>query len=119
MSGEFQVRPSFAERFPSSTVKTMLRDVLKAELTGVSYDVSSTPDQSKRIADAVRNQLKNLALPRYKFMVQVVVGEQRGEGVRMGCRTFWDTDTDAYASDTFINVSGGTHTPACAIALPF
>ena len=38
-------------------------------------------------------------------MVQVVVGEQRGEGVRMGCRTFWDTDTDAYASDTFINVS--------------
>ena len=45
-----------------------------------------------------------LGLPRYKFMVQVVIGEQRGEGVRMGCRTFWDTDTDAYASDTFINV---------------
>ena len=104
--------------------------------------------QTKNIADNIRNRLKGarvfhggdtfgtlssravprrargrflaeLGLPRYKFMVQVVVGEQRGEGVRMGCRTFWDTDTDAYASDTFINVSGGTHTPACAIALPF
>ena len=49
-------------------------------------------------------------------MVQVVVGEQRGEGVRMGCRTFWDTDTDAYASDTFINVSG-TDAPARVFAL--
>ena len=31
------------------------------------------------------------------------MGEQRGEGVRMGCRTFWDTDTDSYASETFVN----------------
>ena len=53
-------------------------------------------------------------------MVQVVIGEQRGEGVRcapnlnsvtprrnhsMGCRTFWDRDTDTYASETFINDS--------------
>jgi hypothetical protein len=37
-------------------------------------------------------------------MVQVVIGEQRGEGVRMGCRCFWDADTDSYVSDTFVNV---------------
>ena len=35
---------------------------------------------------------------------QVVIGEQRGEGVRMGCRCFWDPDTDAYAEDTYRNV---------------
>ena len=53
----------------------------------------------------IRNKLKALDLPRYKFFVQVVIGEQRGEGVRMGCRTFWDADTDAYASETFVNDS--------------
>lgn len=36
-------------------------------------------------------------------MVQVVMGEQKGEGVRMGCRCFWDSDTDNYASETFTN----------------
>jgi len=41
--------------------------------------------------------------PRYKFVVQVVIGEQRGEGVRMGCRCFWDADTDNYAEDTYRN----------------
>jgi tctex1 domain-containing protein 2 len=42
-------------------------------------------------------------MPRYKYMVQVVVGEQRGEGIRVGCRTLWDSDTDAYANATFMN----------------
>ncbi|ELU01365.1 hypothetical protein CAPTEDRAFT_90344 [Capitella teleta] len=42
---------------------------------------------------------------RYKFVVQVVIGEQRGEGVKMGCRCFWDSDSDSYAQDLFLNDS--------------
>lgn len=65
---------------------------------------------------------------RYKYVVQVVVGEQRGEAVRseqhtsfacsgiepfkerdftcrMGCRCFWDPKTDDYAQQVFSNVS--------------
>ena len=38
-------------------------------------------------------------------MVEVVLGEQRGEGVRMGTRCLWDADTDNYASDVFMNDS--------------
>ena len=58
-------------------------------------------------------KLKNeLELPRYKFVVQVVVGEQRGEGVRMGCRCFWDADTDAYAEESYRNDS-----PFCVAAV--
>ena len=44
-------------------------------------------------------------LQRYKYMVHVVIGQQRGEGVRMGCRCLWDQNTDNFASDTFVNVS--------------
>ena len=58
---------------------------------------------TKKIADEIRTRLKAQDLPRYKYMVQVVIGEQRGEGVRMGCRTFWDADTDAYANATYVN----------------
>ena len=35
----------------------------------------------------------------------MVIGEQRGEGVRMGCRCFWDSDTDNYAEETYRNDS--------------
>ena len=65
--------------------------------------------------------LLDLGLDRYKLIVQTVIGEQRGEGVkyvlinlyqvyyiiylRMGCRCLWDMDTDNYAQDIFMNVS--------------
>lgn len=42
-------------------------------------------------------------LPRYKFLVQVIIGEQRGAGVRMASRCFWDPESDGMATDTFIN----------------
>ena len=42
---------------------------------------------------------------RYKFMVNVCIGEQRGQGVRVGNRMFWDEDTDAYASESYHNDS--------------
>lgn len=38
-------------------------------------------------------------------MVQVVVGQQRGAGVRMGSRCLWDSVTDNKASETLVNVS--------------
>ena len=47
----------------------------------------------------------DLKLPRYKIMVQVVVGQQRGAGVRMGSRCLWDAVTDNKASETLVNVS--------------
>ena len=48
----------------------------------------------------------------------MVIGEQRGEGVRMGCRCFWDPDTDAYAEDTYRNVRALDQIPAPLAGLP-
>ncbi|EDK97789.1 RIKEN cDNA 0610012D17, isoform CRA_c [Mus musculus] len=39
------------------------------------------------------------------MVVQVVIGEQRGEGVFMAARCFWDADTDNYTHDVFMNDS--------------
>ena len=47
------------------------------------YNPELTGQWTREIADEIKSKLKNdLELPRYKFVVQVVVGEQRGEGVR-------------------------------------
>ena len=68
------------------------------------YNPELTAQWTREIADEIKNKLKNeLDLPRYKFVVQAVVGEQRGEGVRMGCRCLWDADTDNYVEDSYRN----------------
>ena len=63
-----------------------------------------TSKWSKEIADSVRDKLKELQIPRYKYMVQVVVGERKSQGVRMGCRCLWDSETDNFATAEFSNV---------------
>ena len=99
------VRPKYRQRASVNAMKEIIRNILEAELGGQTYQLDLCTVQTKKICDDIRNKLKEQNLPRYKYMVQVVIGQQRGEGVRMGCRTFWDADTDAYASETFINDS--------------
>lgn len=38
-------------------------------------------------------------------MVQVIIGEQHGAGIKTASRCLWDADSDAYATDVFVNVS--------------
>jgi len=103
MADSDATRPAYRKRASVNAMKEIIRSVLDKELTGATYSLDNASASTKKIADIIRAKLKALDLPRYKFMTQVVVGEQRGEGVRMGCRTFWDTDTDSYASETFVN----------------
>ena len=86
-------------------VKEIIRDVLASKLKGQSYHMEYTSKWSKEIADSVRDKLKELQIPRYKYMVQVVVGERKSQGVRMGCRCLWDSETDNFATAEFSNVS--------------
>ncbi len=53
---------------------------------------------TKELADKSKNALKSLDKDkRYKYMVQVIVGQNTGYGIRMGSRQFWDSDTDDVA----------------------
>jgi hypothetical protein len=49
-----------------------------------------------------------MGLPRYKFMVQVIVGENKGEGVQIGSRCLWDSATDNMATDSATSVRQAT-----------
>jgi hypothetical protein len=48
-----------------------------------------------------------LAFPRYKLVVQVVLGQSKDQGVKIASRCLWDTETDNHASFFFKNVSSG------------
>lgn len=48
--------------------------------------------------------ITDLKMKRYKHIVQVTIGELKGAGVKSGVRCLWDSETDAYTSDFFMNV---------------
>ena len=77
--------------------------MLVSSLQGKEYDQNETGGWTKEIATAIKAKLKELKLPRYKFLVQVIIGEMKGAGVRCGCRCLWDQQTDKVAEATFQN----------------
>lgn len=86
-------------------VKDLINSVLVDHLKGKEYDQNETGAWTKEIATAIKAKLKDLKLPRYKFLVQVIIGEMKGAGVRCGCRCLWDQQTDKVAEATFQNDS--------------
>ncbi|XP_010894276.2 tctex1 domain-containing protein 2 [Esox lucius] len=101
----YLIRPNYQHKFKPSVVKECIRDILREQLSGVLYDPDDIPVLSRSLADCIKGKLKDVGFDRYKLVVQVVIGEQRGEGVRMAARCFWDADTDNYAQDIFMNDS--------------
>ncbi|XP_068810485.1 dynein light chain Tctex-type protein 2B isoform X2 [Struthio camelus] len=99
----YSLRPGFQRRFKSSTVKECIHAILKEKLTNVQYIPEEMPQLTKSLSEMIKDRLKDEGFDRYKMVVQVVIGEQRGEGVNMAARCFWDADTDSYAHDVFMN----------------
>jgi hypothetical protein len=99
------VHPEYKNKFRPGPVREIIREVLQSKLEKATYNIDAMHNVTRQIADDIKDRVKELALPRYKIVVQVTIGEQRGQGVRMGSRCFWDSDTDSYASETFANES--------------
>ena len=58
---------------------------------------------TREISDEIKQALKEEEWKHYKIVVQVVIGEQRGEGVNMAARCLWDPNSDDFAQEAFIN----------------
>ena len=102
----YSLRPKIAEKFRSADVKELIHSVLLAKLTDKEYNVDTCQDISKAICFEIKDKLKtSMNLTRYKFIVQCVIGEQRGAGVNMAGRCFWDSDTDNFAESIYMNES--------------
>lgn len=87
-----------------------METILNEQLANKQYDSNETSALSKDIATLIKSKLKDLKLPRYKYLVQVMIGEMRGAGVRCGCRCLWDQNTDKLAEVNFKNVETSINT---------
>lgn len=99
------VRPQYKDRVSVNRMKEIMKAVLEDKLGGKEYEPNNASAQTKAIVEEVRSQLQALPAERYKYIVQAVIGEQRGGGFRMGNRCFWDPETDAFASETIVTDS--------------
>jgi hypothetical protein len=101
----YSLRPKITEKFRSADVKELIHSILLSKLADKQYNPDTCNELSKQICFEIKDKLKTLNYERYKFIVQCVIGEQKGAGINMSGRCFWDSDTDNFAESIYMNES--------------
>jgi hypothetical protein len=99
-------RPS--PRFYPSKVKTEIKKLVDEELANFTYDQNGASKKANDLAILIRKLLKqgtgDARMKRYKLLVQVVIGELKGQGIRIMSQCLWDEKLDNYTDCTFQKV---------------
>ncbi|CAH1405455.1 unnamed protein product [Nezara viridula] len=104
-SAGFDMRPDLSKKFRSFSIQSIISKVLNDNLYGQTYSPDTAEELTKSLATTIRLKLKGEVYERYKLIVNVVLGERRGGGVKVGARCLWDPETDSYTSESFVNES--------------
>lgn len=102
---QLKAGPAFENKFKVLQAKEIIKAQLAESLSKQTYVPEAVSQTVREIVEAIKAKLKEVIPPQYKLIVQVLLGEQRGQGIAMGFRGFWDNDTDNFARETFSNDS--------------
>ncbi|CCI40649.1 unnamed protein product [Albugo candida] len=94
--------PTDDEKFRRKLVCKLIGDSLKSELEEKVYVEENVKAWCNKVADTVKSRIhKECHIPRYKFVVQCFIGQQKLQDVRVTSRCLCDTEFDNHASATF------------------
>ncbi|CAF0934907.1 unnamed protein product [Didymodactylos carnosus] len=89
--------------FNCKEIKSRIHEILHASLHDKEYNSDECVCLAKNISGLVKDLLKSMGYDRYKFVVQVVIGEERSDSLQMACRSYWDPHSDSFAQSIYIN----------------
>lgn len=95
------IRPSIKNRILSSQISPFLETLLQANLGALSFSQISASTITL-LKTETQKHLKTLVSAseesRYKFITEIQIVENRGEGLKSIAKCLWDSDTDLKAS---------------------
>ena len=110
----FMVEPEFentykmeenGEEFHHTEIEKMLIGILKSTVWGRTYNPEECSRLSAHVSTIIKNEMKNLNMPRYKLVCNVLVGQKQKQGISFASRCLWDAKTDRHTSATYENDS--------------
>ena len=103
----YEIRPKLVVKFTKDKVYDIIKNTLDTKMAVMNekYNHEQAMTLNKEICDAVRDSLKDdkLNFKRYKILVHCIIGEKRGQGIKIGSKCMWDTTSDAAVSASWEN----------------
>lgn len=67
------------------------------------YDPDFCKEATVKMTEEIKERVKKLCYPRYKFICHVLVGDINQQGVKIVSRCAWDSAVDSFAQYEFRN----------------
>mmetsp|Transcript_54219 Transcript_54219/g.86188 ORF Transcript_54219/g.86188 Transcript_54219/m.86188 type:complete len:134 (-) Transcript_54219:173-574(-) len=97
--------PKDDEKFLPSKVSEVIERVMNDYFKDKEYSPEEAKSWTLELSNDIKAAVKELNIPRYKIIVQVVIGEQASQGVRVASKCLWDVSSDNWASYTYTSQS--------------
>ncbi|EDL30567.1 dynein light chain Tctex-type 4 isoform X1 [Mus musculus] len=105
MAPSYRLEPAPGEHWEAAGAQRALEAALTTQLNGVCYCGSEAGKLVQALCEQIHTRVRELNLPRYKLVCNVVLGPREGQGVHVVSRALWDAVHDGLASATFTNPS--------------
>ncbi|KAJ2741387.1 hypothetical protein GGI20_005227 [Coemansia sp. BCRC 34301] len=100
------LRPDYMHRFRPTVAKPIISEVLRSTIGNAKYAADVMAELSTSIGERIVERLvAEPGLERYKFVANVSIFQNSGQGARMGIGATWDQESDAAVQETFANDS--------------
>ncbi|CAF0789801.1 unnamed protein product [Didymodactylos carnosus] len=90
----FRMEPENEYRFRPYRVQPKVMEILIEQLKDKFYNPQTVTELVKDVSRNVHMLMKNFPIPRYKIIVQTVIGQKYGQLIRVASRCLWDVKTD-------------------------
>ena len=99
----YRLDPTDKERFSSCKAQREIKDILDSTLQDMTYDPNTTSELACKIADQVKDTLKDNEANRHKIVCHVVLGSSPNAEVKVASRCLWNDKNDTSASVSYQN----------------
>lgn len=92
----YRLGPDQDHRLDITRLRRVATTTIESAIIGYNYEGTQGKQFSVALAELIRSQIKQLPFTRYKIVVQVVIGQKRGQDLRVTSRCMWDTQLDRH-----------------------
>ena len=107
----YRMEPDDEHKADIARLRRVATSVIETAISGYKYDANQGKQFSLALAERVRGQIKQLQIERYKIIVQVSIGQKKGQDLRVASRCIWDLKWDRHitiskeTADAYVTVT--------------
>lgn len=101
----YKMAPEAGNHIAMSKIEEMAEQILRDEIGGKIYNSFHAGQMACSISSKIKTKVKEMNVPRFRIVCQVVVSQAKEQGLEAASRCLWDASTDNFTAVTYQNDS--------------